>query len=203
MAAADATCDDATCDVTDHFPVFERVTARLAACGVPFTVSAHAPSATAEAAAEARGTPLEHGGKTLLLKVGKGTAGHFGLFTVRACDALNRSRLRKHFGTDRIRFASREELLALTGLTPGSVPPFGAPVFDLPLYVDSAYAARADDPAAMVVFTAGRNDRSVTLSVAGHLSAAAPTAIYAFAEAQLAAAEPGEEASAQAPALDP
>ena len=168
--------------------VWDRVVAHLSALGVPFAVSHHAPATTAQGAAEARGTDLRDGGKTLLVKVGKGAAGHFGLFTLCAADALHRGRLRKYFGTDRVRFASREELLALTGLTPGSVPPFGAPIFELPLYVDAGYAARAEAPpgagpqaAARVVFTAGRHDRSLTLTVADHLRAAAPVAIYAFA----------------------
>jgi len=40
-----------------------------------------------------------------------------------------------------LRFASREELLELTGLVPGSVPPFGRPILPFPLYVDTGIAA--------------------------------------------------------------
>lgn len=163
--------------------VYTRICQLLDHHQIAYEASAHPRAHNAQQAAALRGTPLEWGAKTLLLKVGKGAAAHFSLFTLRACDALHRGRLRKHFGTDRIRFATEAELHALTGLSPGAVPPFGAPIFaDLGLYIDATYAERAAQPQAQVYFTAGRRDRSLKMSLAAHVRLAAPQAIYDFSE---------------------
>ncbi|MEM8711232.1 MAG: YbaK/EbsC family protein, partial [Planctomycetota bacterium] len=45
--------------------------------------------------------------------------------------------IRRHFHSSKARFATREELLRLTGLVPGCVPPFGPPVLGLPLCADT------------------------------------------------------------------
>ena len=52
---------------------------------------------------------------------------------------------------------AREELLELTGLVPGSVPPFGFPVLPFELYGDTAIGSVEDK----VAFNAG----SLTLSI--------------------------------------
>jgi len=41
----------------------------------------------------------------------------------------------------KIRFASTEELLQLTGLVPGSIPPFGYPLLPFELFVDASILA--------------------------------------------------------------
>ena len=57
----------------------------------------------------------------------------------------------------------------LTGLSRGEVPPFGRPIFELDLVVDSAVARYE-----RIVFTVGRNDRSLLMTTADWLAAARP-----------------------------
>jgi len=62
-------------------------------------------------------------------------------------------------------------------LAPGMVPPFGAPVFELPLYVDAALAHQE-----AIAFTLARADRSMVLPMATYLDIAAPTAVLPLTE---------------------
>lgn len=112
--------------------VFDRIVALLEEHGVEFVHVRHAPVRTSEQAAEARGEPLEIGGKALVIKVD----GDFALFVLSAAARLDNRALKRYFSAKNIRFASPDELMTLTGLVPGSVPPFGRPVLPLPLYVD-------------------------------------------------------------------
>jgi Ala-tRNA(Pro) deacylase len=60
-------------------------------------------------------------------------------------------------GTRTLRFATPEELLALTGCVPGAVPPFGN-LFGLPVLVDEALAEREE-----IAFNAGSNTVSIIM----------------------------------------
>ena len=62
--------------------------------------------------------------------------GNFALFVLSAAARLDNRALKRYFSAKNTRFASPDELMTLTGLVPGSVPPFGRPVLPLPLYVD-------------------------------------------------------------------
>src|SRR5260370_31940051 len=77
------------------------------------------------------------GGKALLVKVGD----EFRLFVLSAARKFDSAAVRKHFGVKKIRFAEKDELQNLTGLVPGSVPPFGEPILKLPLHVDPSVLA--------------------------------------------------------------
>ena len=94
----------------------------------------HEPTYTSEESAKARGESVGIGGKALLLKVGD----DFRLFVLSAALKLDSAALRKHLGVRTSRFAIREELQELTGLVPGSVPPFGEPILPFGLYVDES-----------------------------------------------------------------
>lgn len=150
--------------------VYDAVLALLADASVPFDEVAHPDARTAEEAAALRGTSLAIGGKSLVMKLDKGLG--FVVAVVGGDRRLANPLLRKHLGVRRYRFATEAELLDVTGLTPGCVPPFGRPVFDLPLYVD---AAVADQP--RIAFTPGRHDRSIVMATADWLAAAAPAAV--------------------------
>jgi prolyl-tRNA editing enzyme YbaK/EbsC (Cys-tRNA(Pro) deacylase) len=92
----------------------------------------HEPTRTSEESARARGEELRVGGKALLIKVDT----DFRLFVLSADRKLDSTAIRAYFGAKKTRFAAPEELLDLTGLVPGSVPPFGTPILPFPLYVD-------------------------------------------------------------------
>lgn len=115
-----------------------RVTALLGAAGVAFTEREHAAVRTSEEAAAIRGAPLHSGAKALVLKA----ADRFLLAVLPADCSLDSKALRGVAGTRRIRFANRDELLELTGLTPGAVPPFGS-LFGLQTICDPKLADNA------------------------------------------------------------
>ncbi len=145
----------------------------LAEAGATWEILDHAPIASAAEAAALRGTALEEGGKALVMKLDR--IG-FAVLALGGDRRVDGKALRRGFGIQRYRFARREELRDLTGLAPGAVPPFGRPVFDLPLFVDADLAAGA-----RIAFTLGRPDRSVLLDTAAWLRAARPEEILPLA----------------------
>jgi prolyl-tRNA editing enzyme YbaK/EbsC (Cys-tRNA(Pro) deacylase) len=75
-----------------------------------------------------------------------------------------------------MRFATPEELLELTGLVPGSVPPFGPPILPFELFVD---AAIRDNP--RIAFNAGSLTDSIILPVPEYLAIAKPR-VFEFSQ---------------------
>lgn len=146
-------------------PVTQAVLDLLRSANVPFRELQHAPTRTSEESAAARGEPLELGGKALLLKTGD----VFRLFVLSAARKLDAEPIRARFGAKRVRFASRDELLSLTGLEPGSVPPFGRPVLPFDLLVDGSIVQND-----RIAFNAGSLTHSVILSVPDYLRVAQP-----------------------------
>jgi Ala-tRNA(Pro) deacylase len=110
----------------------DRIRGWLRQANVDFREVHHEPTRTSEESARARGEELRVGGKALLIKVDA----EFRLFVLSADRKLDSGAIRNHFAAKKTRFASPEELMRLTGLVPGSVPPFGAPILPFPLYVD-------------------------------------------------------------------
>lgn len=164
----------------------EDILAHLASAGVaPLRVVDHGETRTSEESAAARGEPLSVGGKAILLKV----ADEFALFVLPADRKLSTAAIRARFGVRSIRFATREELLAMTGLVPGSVPPFGRPLLPFRLHVDEAI--RGND---RVAFNAASLTRSVVLRADDYLLAAAPAAVFSFAEAISSPSPPASSA---------
>src|ERR1700684_4055668 len=101
--------------------VFARLQALLESAGVPFTVSQHAPVFTSAEAAAGRGPTLASGAKALVCKLDD----HFVMLIMPADRKLDSKRLRQEQKAKSVRFADRAEVLELTGLEPGSIPPFG------------------------------------------------------------------------------
>lgn len=134
--------------------VEEAIEHLLRAAAIEYRVLRHRPVRTAEDAAAARGLPLSLGVKALVLRVDD----TFLLLALPADRALSSRALRRRLGARRTRFADGAELARLTGLEPGTIPPFGPPVLDLELVADRALAG-ADEMA----FTPGRPDRSIIL----------------------------------------
>jgi Ala-tRNA(Pro) deacylase len=115
--------------------VFERLQEWLGQNGVAFTVLRHEPVFTSEQAAAVRGTPLSSGAKALVMKAGD----RFVMLVLPADRKLDSRKAREALSVKALRFATKEEVLELTGLQPGSIPPFGS-LFGLPTYCDPALA---------------------------------------------------------------
>jgi Ala-tRNA(Pro) deacylase len=152
-----------------------RIRALLDAEGAPHRFIEHAPTRTSAESAAVRGEPLEIGGKALLLKLGEG---EFALFVLSAARALDSEAVRRRFAVRRVRFATPEELLALTGLVPGGVPPFGRPLLPVPLYVDRSVLANE-----RIAFNAGSLTASIVMRVEDWMRIAKPEEALDFSKA--------------------
>ncbi len=126
----------------------------------------HEPTYTSEQSAAARGEELSVGAKALLVKVDA----EFKLFVLPADRKLDSRHARRLFAAKKIRFASADELQQLTGLTPGSVPPFGEPILPFELYADEAIGQDVD----RVAFNAGSLTRSIMMAAADWYTVALP-----------------------------
>ena len=151
--------------------IFEAIRARLREVDATWRELEHAPTRTSEDSARERGEPLEVGGKALVMKVDDA----FHLFVVSAARKPRSNAIKRHFGAKKLRFASPDELLELTGLAPGSVPPFGRPILPLDLYVDASTVAND-----RIAFNAGSLSRSMILSVDDWRRAAQPVEVLEF-----------------------
>jgi Ala-tRNA(Pro) deacylase len=144
--------------------VFERLEAWLRGKSVAFTVLRHAPVFTSEQAAAVRGTSLASGAKALVLKAGD----NFCLAVLPADRKLDSKKARDALGVKGLRFATKEEVEQLTGLQPGSIPPFGS-LFGLKTYCDPALG---ENPS--INFNAGNHAISLQMSYADFASVEAP-----------------------------
>lgn len=134
--------------------VFERLQSLLTEHRVTFRVLRHEPVYTSEEAAKIRGTALASGAKALICK---GETG-FVMFVLPADLRLDSRAIRKAKGWRKLRFASADEVLELTGLKPGCIPPFGS-LFQLQVFCDR-HLAEND----IINFNAG--DHSISISLA-------------------------------------
>jgi prolyl-tRNA editing enzyme YbaK/EbsC (Cys-tRNA(Pro) deacylase) len=138
---------------------------------VAFREAHHEPTRTSEESARARGEELRIGGKALLIKVDA----DFRLFILSADRKLDSSAIRAHFQAKKTRFASPEELMALTGLVPGSVPPFGSPILPFPLYADPSVFENQ-----RIAFNAGSLTDSMVMPIDDYRRLANPE-VFTFA----------------------
>lgn len=153
----------------------ERLLALLAASGRPYEVLEHAVARTAEEAAQARGTPLGIGGKSILMAVER--VG-FVIAVVGSDRRLDGRSFRKALGVQRYRFATPEELRDVTGLAPGEVPPFGPPLFPVTLVAGEDLVARPE-----IAFAAAHAGRSVRMATTDWLAVASPRVVPPFTTA--------------------
>jgi Ala-tRNA(Pro) deacylase len=144
--------------------IFDRLHGWLEENAVPFTVLRHEPVFTSEQAAAVRGTSLASGAKALVVKSGE----RFVLLVLPADRKLDNRKARDSLGVKGLRFASKEEVEQLTGLQPGSIPPFGS-LFDLPTYCDPAVA---ENPS--INFNAGDHAISIQMAYADYVRVEKP-----------------------------
>ena len=146
----------------------------LTEAGVSFREIHHKPTRTSEESAKARGEELRIGGKALLMKGDD----LFRLFVLPADRKLDSGAIRREFGWKKLRFATPDELLELTGLVPGCIPPFGPPILPFELCLDQA---ATQNP--RIAFNAGSLTDSIVLAMNDYLAVAKPTRVFAFSEA--------------------
>jgi len=132
---------------------------------VRFTEIRHSAVYTAEEAAAARDRPLEIGAKSIVLK----TDEVFRLFVMSGATAMRSRLIRKHLRVSRTRFASAEELVELTGVEPGAVPPFGEPILPLVIHADPGLLVHEQ-----IAFTPGLHTVSILMRSADWVNIAQP-----------------------------
>ena len=97
---------------------------------------------------------MASGAKALVVKAGES----FVLLVLPADRKLDSRKARESLAVKSLRFATKEEVAMLTGLEPGSIPPFGS-LFSLPTYCDPALA---NNPS--INFNAGDHSISVQMT---------------------------------------
>jgi Ala-tRNA(Pro) deacylase len=139
--------------------------------GVQFREVHHEPTRTSEDSARVRGEELRVGGKALVIKVDE----TYRLFVLSADRKLDSAAIKRHFGARKTRFATPEELAELTGLVPGSVPPFGTPILPFPLYTDPSVFSQE-----RIAFNAASLTDSIVMQSGDYRRIAAPE-VFNFA----------------------
>lgn len=157
--------------MTAHLP--QQIRELLAQAGIVFKEIHHEPTQTSADSARVRGESLAVGAKALLLK----TDDEFQLFVLPADLQLDAKKVKQQLKVRSIRFATKEELFELTGLVPGAVPPFGAPVLPFKLYADTAIGSTEDK----VAFNAGSLTFSIVMKASDWRAVANPTQ-FSFAK---------------------
>jgi Ala-tRNA(Pro) deacylase len=145
----------------------ERIKSCLNGAEIDYREVEHPPTRTSEESAAARGEALSVGAKALLLR----TDDVFRLFVLPADCKLDSGAIRRHLGVRRTRFATPQELLELTGLVPGCVPPFGEPILPFELYADVMIGGKTD----RVAFNAGSLTHSIIMKASDWTRIAKPT----------------------------
>ncbi|MGA2256692.1 MAG: YbaK/EbsC family protein [Thermoguttaceae bacterium] len=138
---------------------FDQVESLLHEHGIDFQVTRHEPVFTSEEAARVRGTPLASGAKALIVKGEEG----FVMFVVPADRKLDSHAVRRAKRWKKMPLATREEVLELSGLTPGSIPPFGN-LFNLSTHCDERLADND-----VINFNAGDHGISVSMRYADYM----------------------------------
>jgi Ala-tRNA(Pro) deacylase len=152
--------------------LLDKIRAWLAAEGISFREVRHEATRTSEDSARARGEELRVGGKALLIKVDD----VYRLFVLSADRKLDSAAVKRRFGARKMRFATPDELGELTGLTPGSVPPFGEPLLPFPLYVDPSVFENE-----RIAFNAGSLTDSIVMATEDYRRVAGAE-VFTFAE---------------------
>ncbi|MBS0620848.1 MAG: hypothetical protein JSS61_05270 [Verrucomicrobia bacterium] len=140
--------------------VFQEIVELISSHHIPYRHIQHEPTYSSEESAKARGESLDTGAKAILMK-GDET---FSLFVISASKKIDSKKIKNFLHVSSLRFATAEELLELTSLVPGSVPPFGNPVLPFPLYVDHSI-----ETLARVAFNAGSLTESIVMDAKDYL----------------------------------
>jgi prolyl-tRNA editing enzyme YbaK/EbsC (Cys-tRNA(Pro) deacylase) len=154
-------------------PILDAIRTMLEDAGIAYRLVHHAETRTSEESAAARGEDLRVGGKAIVAKVDQ----VFHLFVLSATLRLDSAAIRRKFGVKAIRFATPQELMELTGLVPGSVPPFGRPILPLDLYIDDSIKQNE-----RIAFNAGSLTDSIIMTVPDYLRIAGAE-IFSFSQA--------------------
>lgn len=144
--------------------VYDRIISDIKKSGFSYKPYTHEPVRTSEEAAKVRNTPLSWGAKAILM---------FGddkpvMLVVAGDTKIDPKLYKKISGVKDLRMATAEEVVDVTSVPIGAVPPFGH-VFGIPVYMDEDLRKNK-----RVVFNAGFHEQSVELAESDYESIAKP-----------------------------
>ena len=150
--------------------VFNEIIALLDKHNLEYEHIHHEATPTSEDSARVRGDSLSSGAKAIVYKVQDA----YSLFVFAADRRMDPKLIKAHFKekglrVKKTRFAKPEELLSLTGLVPGSVPPFGRPIMALDLYLDPSLQENE-----YISFNAGSLTDSIRMKYSDYQKVAEP-----------------------------
>ncbi len=144
----------------------EKIIALLKENSIPYREVDHDPSPDCISSAQNRNEDLKIGGKSLLLKGKEG----FKIFVLSAAKEADSKKIRAILKSQKLRFATQEELFNLAGVVKGALPPFGPPILPFALYLDRSILAND-----RIAFNAGLLTKSIILTVNDYLKLVNPT----------------------------
>jgi len=133
--------------------------------GIGYVERNHAPATTCVDSAQMRGESMDIGGKALFMKANE----KFSLFVLSASKQVNSNRVRKILKSQKVRFATHDELRELVGVEKGALPPFGRPVLPYDLYLDESILQNSK-----IAFNVGMLTKSLILNLEDYLSVVRP-----------------------------
>jgi len=148
--------------------VFEKIIQLLGRAGVEYELLRHEPVRTAQEASKIRETSIKEGVKAIIFAAdGKPV-----LICVSGDRRIDSKVFKKDYGVKDLRLLSPEEVLQLTGLEVGAIPPLGK-AMNLLTYLDKAVLNNE-----YVCFNAGSHTRSVKMKTADFVQLATPELGY-------------------------
>ena len=144
--------------------VLVQIEQLLQAQQIAYDMLHHPPVKTSAEAAAVRGVPLASGAKALICKCDQEMV----MFVMPADRRLAGKSIRRQAGYKKLRFASEEEVWELTGLKPGSIPPFGS-LFDITTICDPALGKNTQ-----INFNAGEHSISISMGYNDYVAAESP-----------------------------
>ena len=167
MSENNNTSASAISDQKPNLEIYNKICTFLTEKSIQYRTVEHEPTFTSEESAKARGEDLSTGGKAILMRFDEKD---FRLFVLSASKKIDSKKVKKLVNCKSTRFATSAELLTLTGLVPGSVPPFGKSILPFELYVDETIVANEK-----IAFNAGSLTNSIVMTVKDYLSVANAT----------------------------
>lgn len=140
--------------------ITEKIQTLLQTHKIDFKEIDHSETRTCEESAEARGEDIKYGGKTILFKDKK----DYRLFVISAALQIDNNKVRKILQSQRLRFATKEELWDLAGVESGALPPFGRDILPYDLYLDESILENE-----IICFNAGLLTKSIIMKTEDYL----------------------------------
>jgi Ala-tRNA(Pro) deacylase len=145
-------------------PVLDKILEKLDQENIPYKKVEHDPVYTSEQAAQIRGSDLSKGAKALVCYADKQSV----LLVVPGNMKADFKSYKRVFSIKDIRMATPEEVQNLTGLTIGSIPPFGS-LMGLKSYFADQFSSKNE-----IVFNAGSHSVSIFMTAEDLIKAENP-----------------------------